>query len=65
MRSATTHPPFPPEVTDLARPVLTHERILQSLIAYMSRNEPRFVDRLREMFVKPMTTARSKHEYWN
>lgn len=48
--------------TDLGRRVLAHERILQALIAYMSRAEPRFVDHLRERFVEPMDLARNEHD---
>lgn len=51
-----------PETTELERRVLAHERILQSLIAYMSVTEPRFVDHLREKFVAPMTMVRREHE---
>jgi hypothetical protein len=29
-----------PETTDLERPVLAHERILEAFIAYMSRADP-------------------------
>jgi hypothetical protein len=52
-----------PEATDLERRVLAHERILQSLIAYMARTEPRFVDHLRERFVEPMSMARHEHDH--
>jgi hypothetical protein len=52
-----------PEATDLERRVLAHERILQSLIAYMARTEPRFVDHLRERFVDPMSMARHEHDH--
>ena len=52
-----------PETTELERRVLAHERILQSLIAYMSRTEPRFVEHLRERFVEPMAMARHEHDY--
>jgi hypothetical protein len=52
--------PMPsPETTDLERRVLAHERVLQALIAYMARTEPRFVDHLRERFVEPMSMMRS------
>jgi hypothetical protein len=49
-----------PETTDLERRVLAHERILQALIAYMSRTEPRFIDHLTKRFVEPM--AMTSHE---
>lgn len=52
-----------PEATDLERRMLAHERILQALIAYMARTEPRFVDHLRERFVEPMSMARHEHDY--
>lgn len=52
-----------PETAELERRVLAHERILQSLIAYMSVTEPRFVDHLREKFVAPMTMVRREHEH--
>jgi hypothetical protein len=50
-----------PEATDLERRVLAHERVLQSLIAYMARTEPRFIDHLRERFVEPMSMTRHEH----
>lgn len=53
--------PLPPEETSLERRVLAHERILQSLIAYMSRSDPRFVEHLQDRFVVPM--SRTSHEY--
>lgn len=49
-----------PETTDLERRVLAHERVLQALIAYMARTEPRFIDHLRERFVG--ATHMSRHE---
>lgn len=51
------------ETTDLERRVLAHERILQALIAYMARTEPRFVDHLRERFVEPMRLAQREHDH--
>ena len=51
------------ETTDLERRVLAHERVLQTLIAFMARTEPRFVDHLRERFVEPMSMARHEHDY--
>jgi len=52
-----------PETTDLERRVLAHERILQSLIAYMSRAEPHFIDHLRQRFVEPMATTTHEHDH--
>ncbi|WP_235857927.1 hypothetical protein [Marimonas lutisalis] len=51
------------ETTNLERRVLAHERILQALIAYMARTEPRFVDHLRERFVEPMRMVQHEHDY--
>ena len=52
-----------PETTDLERRMLAHERIVQALIAYMARTEPRFVDHLRERFVEPMKLTQREHDY--
>ena len=52
-----------PETTDLERRLLAHERILQALIAYMARAEPRFIDHLRARFVEPMSMARHEHDH--
>lgn len=60
--TATTLP-LSPETTELERRVLAHERILQSLIAFMSRSDPRFIDHLRKRFVEPMSMARREHDY--
>jgi hypothetical protein len=58
-----TNPPRPPETTDLERRVLAHERILQSLIAYMSRTEPRFVEHLQKCFIEPMAMVHHEQDY--
>jgi hypothetical protein len=63
MTHEKTFAPKASESTDLERRVLAHERILQALIAYMARTEPRFVDHLRERFVEPMRMARHEHDY--
>ena len=52
-----------PETTDLERRVLAHEKVLQALIAFMARTEPRFIDHLRERFVEPMSMARHEHDH--
>jgi hypothetical protein len=52
-----------PDSTDLERRVLAHERILQSLIAYMSHSEPRFVEHLKTRFVDTMSMARREQDY--
>jgi hypothetical protein len=51
----------PSEVTDLERRVLAHERVLQSLIAYMAQTEPHFVDHLLSSFLDTMSMARREH----
>lgn len=63
MGHAAALPARPSETTDLERRVLAHERILQALIAYMARTEPRFIDHLRERFVEPMQMARHEHDH--
>jgi hypothetical protein len=63
MVPTATIPNPSPDTTDLERRVLAHERILQSLIAFMSRTEPRFVDHLREKFVEPMAVTQHEHDY--
>ncbi|GAA6160165.1 MULTISPECIES: hypothetical protein [Ruegeria] len=57
-------PPLP-ETTDLERRVLAHERVLQSLIAYMSHTEPRFLEHLKKRFVEPMAMVRHEHDHRN
>lgn len=49
--------------TDLERRVLAQERILHSLIAYMSKSEPRFINHLKESFVDPMSMVAHEHDY--
>lgn len=52
-----------PEDTDLERRVLAHERVLMSLIAHISRGEPRFLDHLAKMFVAPMDLERREQDF--
>jgi hypothetical protein len=52
-----------PETTDLERRVLAHEKVLQALVAFMARTEPRFVNHLGERFVEPMRMARHEHDH--
>jgi hypothetical protein len=51
------------ENTDLERRVLAHEQILQVLIAHMSEAEPKFLDRLREIFVEQKHVGASEQDY--
>lgn len=62
MTDESTHEPLP-ETTELERRVLAHERILQSLIAYMAQAEPRFLDHLSKTFVEPMAMARREQDF--
>ncbi|MHC8494385.1 hypothetical protein ACTU44_16975 [Thalassospira sp. SM2505] len=55
--------PLPPEATALERRVLAHERILQSLLAFMSRSDPKFVEHLQARFVLPMSRVSHEHDY--
>jgi hypothetical protein len=45
------------------RRVLAHERILLSLIAYMSRTAAHFIDHLRGRFAEPIRMARHDYDY--
>lgn len=63
MTSVKDHKKTKAETTDLERRVLAHERILQALIAYMARTEPRFIDHLRERFVEPMRMVKHEHDH--
>jgi hypothetical protein len=63
MAISISRPEKPIEATDLERRVLAHERVLQALIAYMSRAEPRFVDHLRERFIEPMMHVGNEQDY--
>ena len=51
------------ENTDLERRVLAHEQILQVLIAHMAEAEPRFLDRLQEIFTKHHTLGANEQDY--
>jgi hypothetical protein len=51
------------ENTDLERRVLTHEQILQVLIAHMAEAEPKFLDRLQQTFTKHHTLGSDEHDY--
>jgi hypothetical protein len=51
------------ENTDLERRVLAHEQILQVLIAHMAEAEPRFLDRLQQIFTKHHTLGADEQDY--
>jgi hypothetical protein len=51
------------ENTDLERRVLAHEQILQVLIAHMAEAEPRFLDRLQQIFTKHHTLGANEQDY--
>lgn len=54
---------MPVENTDLERRVLAHEQVLQVLIAHMSETEPKFLARLREVFMHRHLLAANEQEY--
>jgi hypothetical protein len=51
------------ENTDLERRVLAHEQILQVLIAHLAEAEPKFLDRLQQIFTKHQTLGADKQDY--
>jgi hypothetical protein len=51
------------ENTDLEWRVLAHEQILQVLIAHMSEAEPKFLDRLQQIFTKHHTLGADEQDY--
>jgi hypothetical protein len=51
------------ENTDLERRVLAHEQILQVLIAHLAEAEPKFLDRLKEIFTEQRTLGANEHDY--
>ena len=51
------------ENTDLERRVLAHEQILQVLIAHMAEAEPKFLDRLEQIFTQKHTVGANEQDY--
>ncbi len=51
------------ENTDLERRVLAHEQILQVPIAHMAEAEPKFLDRLQQIFTKHHTFGADEQDY--
>jgi hypothetical protein len=51
------------ENTDLERRVLAHEQILQVLIAHMAEAEPKFLDRLEQIFTQQHTLGANEQNY--
>jgi hypothetical protein len=51
------------ENTDLERRVLAHEQILQVLIAHMAEAEPKFLDRLQQIFTRHHTLGADEQDY--
>jgi hypothetical protein len=49
--------------TDLERRVLAHEQILQVLIAHMAEGEPKFLDRLQQIFTNHHTLGVDEQDY--
>src|ERR1700731_1876103 len=51
------------ENADLERRVLANEQILQVLIAHMAEAEPKFLDRLQQIFTKHHTLGAGEQDY--
>jgi hypothetical protein len=51
------------ENTDLERRVLAHEQILQVLIAHMSEAEPKFLERLQNIFIEHRHPGATEQDY--
>jgi hypothetical protein len=51
------------ENTDLERRALAHEQILQVLITRMAEAEPKFLDRLQQIFTKQHTLGAGEQDY--
>jgi hypothetical protein len=51
------------ENTDLEQRVLAHEQILQVLIAHMAEAEPKFLDRLQQIFTRHHTLGADEQDY--
>ena len=51
------------ENTDLERRVLAHERILKVLIGHMAEAEPKFLDRLKDLFTHQQQQGAYEHDY--
>ena len=51
------------QATTLERRVLAHERILQSLIAHMSELDPRYMERLKSVFIAPLAMKQHEQDY--
>jgi hypothetical protein len=51
------------ENTDLERRVLAHERILKVLIGHMAEAEPKFLDRLKDLFTQQQQQGAYEQDY--
>ena len=75
MKAPATHPKAeqakrhsPPnvrrsEVSDIERRVLAHERILQTLIAHLSKGDPKILSSLKNSFCDPIRVSHNEHDY--
>lgn len=55
--------PENPENTDLERRVLAHEQVLQVLIAHLAEAEPKFLDRLQQIFTRHHVMGADEQDY--
>lgn len=62
-RGSAAPKPGAAQATSLERRVLAHERILQSLIAHMSELDPRYMERLKSVFIAPLAMKQHEHDY--
>jgi hypothetical protein len=51
------------ENTDLERRALAHEWIPRILIAHMSEEEPKFLERLQRTFIEKVHPGSAEHDY--
>ena len=51
------------ENTDLERRVLAHEQILQVLIAHLAEAEPKFLERLQQIFSRHRVMGAEEQDY--
>ena len=68
VQNVSPPPDMPPvsrnsDESSLERRVLAHARILQTLIAHMAETEPRFMERLQDVFIEPLKLVRHEREF--
>lgn len=63
VKRASTLNPQRSEVSDIERRVLAHERILQALIAHLSKEDPEALLSLKNAFCDPIRVSHNEHDY--